>query len=105
VPATEVGDEADTSSPSPELHLPLVPGIPGSDKELAAIADGKRTGELVIPGREITRRCASLAVGQLGASQPVTHVDRQHGEAYCLIIPHETSPPDPLLRRSNLQHV
>jgi len=75
-------------------------GIPGSGKELVAIADGQRTGELVIPGREITRRCAYLAVGQLGASQPVTHFDRQRGEAHCLIMHHETSPPDPLLRRT-----
>ena len=76
-------------------------GIPGSDKELVAIADGQRTGELVIPGREITRRCANLAVAQLGASQPVTRFDRQHGEAHYLIMPHETSPLDPLLRRTS----
>ena len=82
--------------PGPELHPPLAHGIPGSGKELVAIADGKRTGELVIPGREITRRCANLAVVQLGASQPVTHVDRQHGEAHCLIMPHETSPARPI---------
>ena len=82
--------------PSPELHLPLAHGIPGSDKELMAIADGKRPGELVIPGREITRRCANLAVGQLGASQPVTLFDRQPGEAHCLIMPHETSPAGPI---------
>ena len=82
--------------PGPELHLPLAYGIPGSDKELAAIADGKRTGELVIPGRKITRRCANLAVVQLGASQPVTRFDRQHGEAHCLIMPHETFPARPI---------
>jgi hypothetical protein len=80
--------------------LPLAHSIPGSDKEPVAIADGQRTGQLVIPGREITRRCANLAVVQLGASQPVTHFDRQHSEARCLIMPHETSPPDPLLRRT-----
>jgi hypothetical protein len=71
----------------------LAHGIPGSGKELVAIAEGKRPAELVIPGREITRRCASVAVGQLGASQPVTHFGRQHCEAHCLIMPHETSPP------------
>jgi hypothetical protein len=57
-----------TPGARPRAVLPLAHGIPGSEKELVARADEKRPGELAIPGREIARRCANLAVGQLGAS-------------------------------------
>jgi hypothetical protein len=42
-----------------------------------AMPDGHPTGELVIPGREVPRRCANLLVGQLGVGQPVTYLARQ----------------------------
>jgi hypothetical protein len=75
--------------PGPQLHLPSAHGVPGTGKGLVAIPDGDRTGELVIPGREVTRRCAHLVIGQLGVCQPVAYFDRQHSEAHYLIMPHE----------------
>src|SRR5580704_10037897 len=59
---TAPGADAGTWSPGPELHLPSAQCVPGSGEDLAPSPDGHGTDELVVPGREVTRRCAHLVV-------------------------------------------
>jgi hypothetical protein len=75
--------------PGPQLHLPLVQGLPATGKDEVAMTEGHRTPELVISLREVTRGCANLAVGQLSGGQPVSHLDRKRSQAHRLIMPYQ----------------
>ena len=62
-----------------------------------AAPDGHATDELAVPGREVIRRCAQLAVGQLGRGQPVTYIGRQHTKSYATITDTTLTAPADLL--------